>query len=158
MSIVESWPRLSGQLEGPRSPDRCQCCAARWVDLERWREHDDDDRPTATVVVLCRPCGKRLIDPHPRLYAKLDEREPHPGTMELCLLCRNRVGVTCPLALCHGGPAPGVAIYPAPSVFFVKASKSSLSGPHVGYASMPKSCSRREVLALVGADDGDTNP
>jgi hypothetical protein len=115
--------------------------------MARWREHDDRDKPTAVVVVLCRPCSKRLIVHHPRLYAEMDQREPHPGTMELCLLCRNRDGVTCPLAKSFGGQ--GVEILPKPSIMWLDGARS-VTGPVACYSSAPKSCSRREVLALVG--------
>ena len=140
-------PKLSDQLGGPRAPDQCQGCAARWVDLKRWREHDGRDEPTPVVVVLCRPCSKRLIVPHPRLYGELDDREPHPGTMGLCILCRHRDGVRCPLAKSSGGQ--GVAILPRPSIMFIDGHRS-VTGAFPHYSSEPKSCDRREVLTLVG--------
>jgi len=70
-------------------------------------EHDAWDRlPTKpVVVVLCRACGDRLIEPHPRLYTKLDAGAPFPGCMGICLDCRYREGVACssPLARVNGG-------------------------------------------------------
>jgi hypothetical protein len=145
------FPKLSETLSGPKAPDRCQSCSAfLWGgDPWRWREHDDDDKPTPVVVVLCKDCSRQLVKPHPRLYAALQEFEHHPGSMELCQLCRNRDGVSCPLSMALGGP--GVAIAPAPSKLFIRASKPSLSGLHISWREA-RECSRREVLAIAGGE------
>lgn len=88
------WPKLSETLPGERRPDRCQACG--WdCDLSRWREHDEADRKTATIVVLCLKCSRTLIEPHPRLYARLDDNEPLPGSMYLCQDCLLRSGLRC---------------------------------------------------------------
>lgn len=57
------------------------------------------------VVVLCARCSKKLIEPHARLYIQLQEHEPFPGVMEICVDCPMRKGVSCysPLAKHNGG-------------------------------------------------------
>jgi chromosome partitioning protein len=147
---LTAWPKLSETLGGTKAPDRCQSCGAMWADLERWREHDESDLPTNIVVVLCIPCGERLIGPHPRLYSRLDF-EHHPGSMEICILCRHREGVSCPMARFNGGP--GVGIAPAPSKFHVRSSVKALSGVRLSWREA-ESCTGREVLALVGMEGG----
>lgn len=141
------WPKLSEALTGPRSPDQCQACGARWVELIRWFECDDDDKPTRVVVVTCKPCERTVITPHDRLYVQLQEHEQHPGSMELCQLCRRRDGLDCPEAAFNGGP--GVRIESASFRLFVRASRRSLSGPRTVWRP-PTGCDRREVLAIVG--------
>lgn len=139
-----SWPKLSVFLEGPRHPERCQSCGAAG-DLRRWREHDNEDRPTPVVVVLCRKCEDRLIETHPRLFSPLDRNEPHAGSMALCVDCIHRVGVRCPLAKHNGGP--GVLITtPRPSdVHVCRRGKGARSGWIKWYPGPPKACDRREV-------------
>ncbi len=102
------WPKLSETLPYPRDPRRCQACgavgdgnrvprdgAACLPALHRWREHDEADRPTAVVVVLCAGCSDRMIGPHPRLYSRLHDFEPVPGSMALCEECACRDGLRC---------------------------------------------------------------
>ncbi len=89
-----NWPRLSETLTGPRHPQRCQCCGCDET-LTRWIECDRADEPTHVAVVLCRPCGHRLIEPHPRLYIATESAVPIPGCMALCVDCRHRDGVVC---------------------------------------------------------------
>lgn len=104
-------PGLSATLTGPRAPNRCQSCAATHRPenpLGRWQEYDAWDRPQTppVVVVLCRACSARMIEPHPRLYVALTRHEPYPGCMSICLDCTHRVGVACrsPAAKVNGGP------------------------------------------------------
>jgi hypothetical protein len=99
------WPKLSETLPGTRSPDRCQSCGGAGPVLARWRECDDHDHPTPTVVVLCDGCGDALIQTHPRAYSLLSPNEPAPGAMPLCLDCRHRRGTACghPDAKANGG-------------------------------------------------------
>ena len=112
-------PRLSETLESLAWPRRCQACGA---ELTRpasrlrpstgrapatiWQEHDDADRPELRYIVLCGACADRLIEPHPRLYRRLDRNEPAPGVMRICEDCRHRQGGRCvsPRARAHGGP------------------------------------------------------
>jgi hypothetical protein len=111
-----TWPKLSVQLTGPRHPGACQSCGATGENLQLWREHDANDQPTYTVVVLCAPCAGRLIEPHPRLYSLLHRFAPFPGVMALCLDCRHRDGTACrsPKAKFNGGPGLEV-LYPEPT-------------------------------------------
>lgn len=110
------WFKLSDTLTGPKSPDRCQSCGAAGEpdsrDITRWQECDHSDRPTAVVVVLCKPCGGRLIEPHPRLYRALEPNDPHPGSNGVCLDCPHRAGVNCghPDAKANGGAGVLLAV------------------------------------------------
>jgi hypothetical protein len=97
-------PGLSETLHFFPDPQQCQACGTA-DRLSRWRECDAFDKPTMVVVVLCDRCSKKLIDPHPRLYLQLQEHEPFPGVMEICVDCPMRKGVSCysPLAKHNGG-------------------------------------------------------
>lgn len=108
---VREQPGLSATLTCAARPDRCQSCGSPHREthpLARWHECDPWDRPTspAVVVVLCRGCSDRLIEPHPRLYVRLDQLAPCPGAMSVCLHCTQRDGVMCrsPEAKQNGGP------------------------------------------------------
>ena len=109
------WPKLSEDLPFRGGPTSCQGCEARTTGF-RWREHDHMDRPTEVVIVLCERCSNRLIDPHPRLYGKLQRDEPGPGTMPCCEECCYRVGVVCdhPSLKANGGPGL-ILRFPEPS-------------------------------------------
>lgn len=105
-------PGLSETLPGPVHPHVCQSCGAEGLGLDgdhealtRWRECDAWDKPTMRVVVLCLRCSKKLIDKHPRLYISLQQAEPFPGSMEICVPCKHRDGVSCkcPIAKHNGG-------------------------------------------------------
>lgn len=101
-------PKLSADLKHVKDRRVCQSCGLRDEDgkgLWRWREHDGADKPTHDVVVLCEPCADRIIGPHPRLYARLDRHQPHPGAMSVCDGCTHRDGVRCvnPMAKANGG-------------------------------------------------------
>ena len=104
------WPKLSETLAAPRMPGVCQSCGEegrRW-----WRECDDSDRPTAVLVILCNPCEKRLIKPHPRLYQSIHTPLPWPGAMEICAGCTLRDGLRCtePRLKANGGPGLPIAV------------------------------------------------
>ena len=120
-------PRLSEELRHPPALNRCQNCGFvpehcdwekgspvpdRLIDgtpvvvLERWQEHDEHDQPEGRVIVLCTPCSKRIIEPHPRLYRPLDAEEPFPGAHGICVGCVHRVtdgGLGCRAAKINGG-------------------------------------------------------
>jgi hypothetical protein len=148
-----SWPKLSVELAGPKAPDRCQSCGKTgWSEtlpgqpptLERWREHDANDAPTNVVVVLCRGCSDRLIEKHPRLYARLEWNQPYPGTMGLCLDCRHRDGVTCPLTQFNGGGGVNIVVA-KPFNAHVCRSPRRLSGWIQMWRSPATNCDRRET-------------
>jgi hypothetical protein len=145
--MSESWPKLSETLPGPVTPDRCQSCGA-WGDTDRWREHDEHDQPTPVVVVLCRPCSDKIIEPHPRLYARLQGNEPHAGAMPLCLDCQHRDGTRCahPGARANGGP--GIEIYiKQPYRVHVCRSPRRLSGWETLWPAPAQGCSGKEPVA-----------
>jgi hypothetical protein len=113
---VRRQPGLSETLTRPRSPLTCQSCG--WMStrhgyepgkryLDRWQECDEFDRKTDVVVLLCNLCADRLIDPHHRLYHRLEPNRQFPAThVPLCMPCRWRDGLTCnsPMRLARGGP------------------------------------------------------
>src|SRR5579862_2648024 len=120
MSGKDAWPRLSETLAyhpvdilvDPHE-HRCQNCGITGelgADLVGWQEHDWADRPEPILIVLCRPCGEEIIEPHPRLYRPLARNEPWPGAMKLCTDCSWRTGIQClhPDLKANGGPGLGI--------------------------------------------------
>lgn len=106
-------PGLSVTLPYAPNPTRCQSCGEHAAgDLVRWIEGDPWDQPTDVIVVLCRPCGDRLIEPHWRLYRKLERNEPRTGCMGICVRCTWRRGTRCshPDAKPNGGPGLEIGI------------------------------------------------
>jgi hypothetical protein len=149
-------PGLSETLRGPKLPRACQHCGggyARGAEslLRRWRECDEWDRPTATIVILCRSCSDELIEAHPRLYIELDPNEPCPGAMEICLDCPMRDGIRCtsPLSLANGGPPPGMEIrFAKPPVrAHFKCSRPARSGWRTLYSGPPIGCAGKDAAA-----------
>lgn len=147
------WPRLSESLAGPRDPDRCQACGAAWQDLGIWQEHDQADRPEPVFVVLCMPCSRRLIDPHPRLYAQLDPNAPAPGVMALCHDCRHRDGTrcACPLAAANGGPGIGIKAHGQRAHFLCRPRR--LSGNRTLWTRPPSACSGKDPSIRLRPED-----
>lgn len=117
--MAKSWPRLSQTLPPPESREKCQRCGDREL-VQIWQEHDEADRPEPVYVALCKQCSEKIIDPHPRLYARLDCYEPLPGTMHTCTDCTLRKGLTCtsPLLMANGGAGLPVRS-PQPTVMFI---------------------------------------
>lgn len=147
-------PRLSADLKGPRTPNRCQSCGGT-LKLARWQEHDEADRPEQIVVVLCCRC-ERLIEPHPRLYAKLHNNAPWPGCMSICWPCRHRQGVECvhPLQVDKSGPGVRLAIA-EPSRAHVSYTEG---GRRKGrwetiWPSKAEACAQREPMDVENASD-----
>jgi hypothetical protein len=122
-------PRLSADLPGPRSPDRCQNCSVGGP-LEVWREHDDADQPQEVFVVLCPACAARLVEPHARLYSRVEPHAPVPGAMPLCLDCKHRDGVRCttPKARLNGGPGIKLSMPEATQMHLCRRGKGQRSG------------------------------
>ena len=167
------WPKLSVQLTGPRDPRRCQSCGCEGSlepetevyqgkgkpcvlpktlpTLVAWCECDGNDQPTRTIVVLCRSCGDKLIEKHPRLYAAQPYWMPLPGIMGLCLDCRHRDGTACtsPQAKFNGGEGLEV-LHPKPhDVHFYRRGKGTRSGWEKVYQGPATACSNREVTESV---------
>lgn len=114
-----SWPKLSGTLKPAVDLSRCQNCNSN-VFVSRWREHDDKDISTQTIVLLCKNCSDKLIEPHPRLYSRMDKDEPLPGSMPICIGCKWHEIVRCknPKSFVNGG-AGLTLTFPTPACAFV---------------------------------------
>lgn len=80
--------------------------------VSAWIEHDHNDRREAIYVFLCEACGKRISEPHIRLYRQAQQHEPLPGIMDICADCKWRVLSRCtnPKAVFNGGAEPGLRI------------------------------------------------
>lgn len=146
---MPEWPRLSETLTHPRSLYTCQACGRSGADeatFSRWMEHDAQDKPEPIVVVLCRPCAAKLIEPHPRLYKQLSPNEPMPGAMPICDGCKHRDWTRChnPLAQINGGPGLTMK-FPKPSSVHVCRSPRSQSGWIHHYPGPVTECSGLEV-------------
>lgn len=169
-----TWPKLSVTLDGPSDPFRCRSCGVEGSleppcedktlpgsllptglpSLVAWIEHDGDDKPTETVVVLCRKCADRIIEPHPRLYSTVAYWQPHPGIMGLCTSCVHRDGTDCtsPLRLSVGGPGLEI-LYPQPSQAHVyRRGKGARSGWETIYVGPPHTCKGRETITKGETD------
>lgn len=106
------WGKLSADLTGPVDPACCQSCGDKSYSL--WREHGDRDQPTNTYLWLCVRCSNQLIEPHARLYSRVDENDPRPGAMRICSDCgaRDRLNCTSPDLQSKGGPGVKIEIEP----------------------------------------------
>lgn len=135
-------PGLSATLPFFPHPEECQSCGAHG-ELTRWRECDEWDKPTAVAVVLCAKCSRKLIEAHPRLYHQLQEHQPFPGVMELCLDCPMRDGVGCksPLAKLNGGPGMQIDAHGFGGFFC----GGPNSGYHILYQRAPSKCAGKEA-------------
>lgn len=142
-------PGLSATLDGRKHPHICQGCDQTpddSVELEQWREHDPNDRPTYTIVVLCRTCSGRLIEPHPRLYTKLEPFRPVPGVMGLCVACTRRDGTDCTSTQLKRNGGSGLQIdYPKPS-FSGFLCRGPGSGPMTVFSGPALKCADREEV------------
>lgn len=152
---------LSATLPYVPHPNHCQSCgehesadplktllntSGRIVPFTRWRECDEWDKPTMTIVILCPKCSKKLIDPHPRLYVPLELFQPFPGVMDICATCSFRSGVTChsPIAKHNGGTGMKIEA-PEPVVAHVNRGRGR-SGFIKLYSVAPTGCAgRRET-------------
>lgn len=139
------WPRLSESLPHLH-PQKCANCGKadqRDVLLTLWQECDEKDNPEARYVLLCAPCGAKLIEPHVRLYQGIDRNAPAPGAMVICSDCRFRDGLWCAKAKCNGGD--GVVITAAQALRgFIDGRDSkgrSWGRPFATYATPPGPCS-----------------
>lgn len=128
---TDHWPRLSESLPFTEPGECANCGAPESEDflsgkhpykpaLYVWREHDQFDNPEGRFVTLCVKCSDRLIEPHPRLYARLETHTPAPGVMEVCRDCKHRDGNRClnPASLANGGE--GIALVgPKPTTVYI---------------------------------------
>lgn len=144
-----SWPKLSETLH-PLLWGACQRCAVQGVlhhELVVWQEHDDHDKPTPVAVVLCKRCSE-VIEPHPRLYARVSANTPLPGVMELCRECIWRRGYLCghPNLTVNGGPGLEIQ-YPRPTVAMVDGVRNGrrTGWREVWWSGPPTGCAGREL-------------
>lgn len=152
---VGDMPALSIELTSYDELDRCQACGRRDRGVDRWLEADehDGDQSPPVVVILCKACGDRLVEPHPRLYAKLDEWHPLPGSMPICQDCLHHVGTSCLnlQAQMNGGPGLNL-IFPRPDrVHVLRRGKGQRSGYETIWRGPVVGCDGRET-----ADSGET--
>ena len=169
-----AWPRLARTLRHPRQLDVCQACGVRAVfdgsaemrrlgtvgvertaegdrvpAFPRWIEHDAQYRPEAVVVVLCDPCAKRIIEPHPRLYDRLAPYQPMPGAMGICAGCVHNRSLVCRSQLAKFNGGPGLQIdAPEPGMMHVwgRGRDGRRTGGWTRSVPGPaKACSGREV-------------
>lgn len=137
----ERWPRLSKTLPHLH-PLKCGECGCLERDrlLTLWQECDEQDKPEIRYVLLCEPCGKRIVGPHVRLYRSIDRNSPAPGAMEICTDCRFRDGLWCAQAKSNGGD--GVTITAAqPMRGFIDG--RDYSGPFTSYSFAPTACTAK---------------
>lgn len=71
------WPKLSAELAVPDGgePNRCGICGKYVERAHKYVECDDADNheyPDAVRFFACPDCIREKIDPHPRLYVRLD--------------------------------------------------------------------------------------
>jgi len=129
-------PKLSEDLPQNVSPLVCQSCGTDdprgW--MEYWREHDEKDQPTRVIITLCNECSQRIIEPHPRLYSRLERHKPQPGIMELCHDCTHRQCNYCTFpGLKENGGMGMVVHFPRPSLMFLDGVRN---GRKVGWQEM----------------------
>jgi hypothetical protein len=152
---AKAWPKLSESLTGPKDPRVCQSCGGG-KHLGRWQECDETDTPTSAVLVLCRDCDQRLLAPHPRLYLSLDPNAPCPGSMELCVDCVFRAGVTCTQSDLRANGGLGLAITCATpiQVHLQRRGPGPRCSWHTIYPHAPSACAgrRTEPVAAPTAD------
>lgn len=145
--MSNAWPRLSADLPKRAELHACRSCGGN-SDLARWLEHDGADEPEPIVVVLCKACADRLIEPHPRLYRKMTPFEPFPGVMSICGDCRLRDGQRCTNAQAKINGGPGLAMtYPAPTrVHYYRRGKGAKSGWETIWNGPVTSCAGKEPI------------
>lgn len=148
------WPKLSETLTHPKAPNVCQSCGLQTFDLDspllhRWEECDERDRKTGVIVVLCKRCAERIVEPHPRLYSCLATTEPFPGSNGICVDCPHRSGTRCshPLAKANGGPGVMLTVT-KPIRAHVQRSPRRLSGFVTLWPKPPSDCKQKHEAPL----------
>lgn len=139
---MSKFPRLSETMIGPRAPQECANCGDINPD-ELWQECDDNDQPEKIYFRLCKPCAKRIIKPHPRLYQSVDPNQPLPGLSDICDNCIHREGYNCNQTLASNGPGLKMFIA-APFVAHFYRS-GGRSGWERIYTEQAHACTRRQA-------------
>ncbi len=120
---MAKWPKLSETLIRFRDLETCQACGTGPRSdtlIQRWLEHDDNDEPTPVAVILCRECADQLVEPHPRLYRRMEYQEPLPGAMPVCIDCNWRSDQRCLHSDLKSNGGPGLRLFfPKPTAMFV---------------------------------------
>lgn len=170
-TATEHWKRLSVTLEFERHPFICQSCDYRGLagwkgkvdlpepeqcNLRRWREHDQQDKPQNIIVVLCKECSDKLIEPHERLYECIGLWAPAPGAMRICVHCKFREGLHCSNPLLKENGGEGMILkMPTPARGFVDGTDGKgrrTGGPKIFYSGPVTSCEGRTIAASFAAD------
>lgn len=145
----KNWPKLSETLTHPKSPNVCQSCGVQTFDLDsptmqRWEECDERDKKTGVVVVLCKACAARIVEPHPRLYSLLQTNEPRPGSNGICVDCPHREGTRCahPRAKANGGSGVMLTVTKPMHAHLLRAPRR-LSGWETLWINPPSDCKQK---------------
>ena len=148
----QRWPRLSQSLPHPH-PQKCAACGKwdREEILSLWQEHDEQDKPETRYVLLCRPCGEKLIEPHVRLHSEINRNTPAPGAMEICGDCRFRDGTWCAKAKGNGGPGVVISAAKPSTGFWDGAGKDGrrTGGVFRIYGHPPTACSEWQATQAI---------
>lgn len=170
-TATEHWARLSKTLTFERHPFICQSCDYRGLtawkgkaelpepeqcELRRWREHDQQDKPENIIVVLCRECSDRLIEPHERLYDCIGIFAPAPGAMKICVQCEFRQGLHCSNPLLKENGGEGMILkMPKPTHGFWDGSDARgrrVGGQRTFYSGPVTGCEGRKTGSSFAAD------
>lgn len=140
------WRKLSADAEYSRSPEHCQCCG-RDHDLALWIECDEGDQETDVVLMVCTPCVRVHIEPHERLYHRLEPNRPFPGAMVTCWRCIHRDGFRCQSPLLKANRGAGLPIRGAQPTHTFFCGKGG--GVHHDYGPTPPRCEGFAVPRLL---------
>ena len=148
MTRPVGWPRLTETLSGPDRPEVCRCCGD--ADAGLWREHGDRDEPDHRYLWLCVKCSDRIVEPHQRLYSKIDDNSPAPGGMRICADCTHRAAggrCACPTAKANGGLGINVTASTGFKGFIDGHDKNGRrwGRSFISYAYPPSACSGKET-------------
>jgi hypothetical protein len=138
----EKHPRVCQKCGGSNRPDAGN--GLMRLSLDRWQECDHNDHREARVIVLCNKCSAAIIEPHPRLYHRLQPNDPFPGCMDLCVDCKLRSGVSCtaPEAKANGGPGVMITIQ---KPFGAMVDGKNYRGPMTLWPAPATACRQKQV-------------
>lgn len=143
--MSERFSRLTIELKGPDRPETCRCCGD--VDAGLWQEHGDHDETEHRYLWLCEKCSDRIVEPHPRLYSKIDDNAPAPGGMRICANCKHRSpGGRCVQAKANGGPGITITATTGFHGFIDGRDKNGRrwGRPFTSYPAPPSACTGKE--------------
>lgn len=138
--MSKDWPRLSKTLSKARRYEFCQSCDKGAE--QTWQECDEDDIPEIIYLRLCKTCADKIIEPHPRLYIRLDEWAPAPGAMRCCIDCGNlkqgELDCRSPLLKSLGGPGLPIQQFVQSRGIMCSRGKGGGCRPFVTYSREPE--------------------